>query len=87
MACACKVNQQIARLQKEYGDRNRRSSEPVTHISDDIRTAFKKLLTWLVVLPLIPLMVIYIIVRRVRSEKKEIHVDDFLRIIRRKGKR
>ena len=65
MACACKVNQQLSYMQKMYGDKKPNSSEPKTHIAQDIKVFFHKLGLMLLLIPLMPLMFIFLVGRSI----------------------
>ena len=58
MACACKVNQRINEIQQHYGINNRKTVK--TNISDRIKLWFKQLLIYIICLPFIPLIILYI---------------------------
>ena len=75
MACACKVNQQIAYMQKMYGEKKPNSSEPKTHIAQDIKAFFHKTAILLILIPLIPVMAIFILGWKI-LKKKPIRMDE-----------
>ena len=75
MGCACKVNQQLSYMQKMYGDRKPNSSEPKTHIAQDIRVFFHKVGLMLLLIPLMPLMFIFRVGRSI-SRKTLLKIDD-----------
>lgn len=57
MGCACKVNQRINEIHKRYGV-NRNIVK--TNITEKIKIGLKQSFIYLLCLPLIPLMIIYI---------------------------
>lgn len=75
MACACKVNQQLSYMQKMYGNRQLNSSEPKTHIVQDIKVFFHKLGLMLLLIPLMPLMFIFLVGRSI-FRKTPLKIDD-----------
>ena len=79
MGCACKTNQQIAYIQKMYGDRKLNSSEPKTHIGQDIKFFFHKVILMLILLPFIPIMAIYVLGRKL-LKKGPIRIDKLFKL-------
>ena len=65
MGCACKVNQHITNITKQYGT----SKTIKTNIKDKVNLWFKKLFIGLICVPFLPLMVIYLIVRKCITNK------------------
>jgi hypothetical protein len=61
MPCACKVNRDISYLQKRYGVKTQQSKE--SHIREKARIFLEKLGLSLLILPLIPILFIWIIIR------------------------
>ena len=88
MACACKVNQEIDRIQKYYSfnkkERNTRQNTPFNK-KDAIVTIF----IYILLLPLIPLIFIWLLIFSIFSKTKRISIGKFLRFIhyRRDGKK
>lgn len=76
MACACKVNTQINKIQEKYG-----VSKPTvkTNIKGQISIFFKNLLLLLMCLPLCPLILLYIIVRKCFTNKP-ISISRFIKL-------
>lgn len=79
MACACKVNQQLSYLQKHYGNKDPRSSEPNTHIAEDIKFIFKKVGVVLVLIPVFPIMGIYLLGRKIFKRDNTMVIDKLVR--------
>lgn len=67
MACACKINQQITYLQKHYGTNQPQSKE--SNIRGMVGESTKKVLITLLLIPISPLMITYLIIRRLFSQK------------------
>lgn len=61
MACACKVNQQLSYMQKMYGNRQLNSSEPKTHMAEDIKAALHKVGMMILLIPLMPIMFVFLV--------------------------
>ena len=75
MACACKVNQQLGYLRQKYGDKLPQSKK--TNIRGTVDAVVKNALAYMLVIPLIPVFVIYAFVKAIKGEK--ISIDKFLR--------
>lgn len=74
--CACKVNRQISEIEKRYGTKV--MSAKKTHIADDIKLFFKKMGLYIICLPFVPIIVLYILIRKCFTEKP-ISIDKFIR--------
>lgn len=79
MACACKVNQQLSYLQKHYGNKGPRSSEPSTHIAEDIKFFFKKAGVVMVLIPVFPIVGIYLLGRKLFKRDNTMIIDKLVR--------
>ncbi len=77
MACACKVSKYLNRVEQRYGT-NIRSTKK-TDISGKIKTFFKKVLIWIVCLPFIPIVFIYLLLRKCLTNKP-ISIDNLIKI-------
>ena len=66
MACACKVNQQIDYLHKKYGDNLPKNKK--TNIRGSVLAKIENLFICLMLIPVIPFMVVYVIIKAVRGE-------------------
>ena len=75
MACACKVNQQLSYMQKMYGNRQLNSSEPKTHMAEDIKVALHKVGMMILLIPLMPIMFIFVTLWRI-FKKMPLRIDD-----------
>lgn len=67
MGCGCKTNQQISYLQKKYGDKQPQSKS--TKIREGFGNGVKTFLLVLLLIPIIPLVAIFLIVRHLFSKK------------------
>lgn len=76
MACACKVNQKIDYLHKKYGDNTPQSKK--TNIRGSVLAKIENAAIYLLMIPLLPLMAIYLIYKRVKKEN--IHIDNFVKL-------
>ena len=68
MACACKVGQQMTYLQKKYGSEQPPQSKK-THIIDLFKQKVRNIGYYLLLLPTIPFMVIFILIQRIKGIK------------------
>ena len=60
MGCACKVDKQINKIHNQYG-----GATPMikTNIKDGITTWFKKIFLNIILLPLYPIIFLYLVIR------------------------
>lgn len=77
MACACKVSKYLNRVEQRYGTNIRPTKK--TDISGKIKTFFKKALIWIVCLPFIPIVFIYLLLRKCLTNKP-ISLDNLIKI-------
>lgn len=80
MACACKVNQEIDRIHKYYSFNDREAKDKqkmVINKKDALITVF----IYLIFLPFIPLIFLYLFAFSLFSKKKMISVKRFLNFI------
>lgn len=68
MGCACKVSEQMTYLQKKYGSEQPPQSKK-THIAETVKYKLKNIGYYILISPLIPFMVIYILLQRVKGVK------------------
>jgi hypothetical protein len=74
MACACKVNKQIEKINKIYG-----TQETVkTDIRGLVSIFFKKILLFILYIPLIPFFSLYLLIRKFFTNKP-IVIDKFVK--------
>jgi hypothetical protein len=81
MACACKVTEHISNIQKQYGIK-----KPVvkTNIRAEIKMFFYNLLMLSICFPLSPIILIYLIVRKLVSNKP-ISISKFINALKNVG--
>lgn len=77
MACACKVTKYINKVEKRYGKHSWNDRQ--SNISGIISSTIKKMLMWMVVIPLTPIFMTFILVRNCFT-KKPISVDKIFKI-------
>lgn len=81
MACACKVNQEIDKINKyySYNGKNRDSEKP--RMSINKKDAVITLFIYILLLPLVPLMIVFVILHAIFSKDNKISLGNFLRFI------
>lgn len=67
MACACKVNQRIDEIQKIYGTNKKKQSK--TNIIGNIKIIVKQILIYLLCLPFIPVMFVFLLLNTLLFKK------------------
>ena len=77
MSCACKVVKHINKINEYYGSENRVTIK--TNITDKINVFFKKLFLWVLLLPFMPIIVLYVLVNK-WFFKKVISIDKLFKI-------
>jgi hypothetical protein len=75
MACACKVNKQIEKINKLYGNKK---EQPKTNIKNSFSIILYNILIYLLYIPLIPILSVYIILRKLFTNKP-ISLDGFIK--------
>ncbi len=75
MACACKVNQQIDQLHKVYGVNKKKSK---TNIRSMVSLVFHNVLIYLLYIPIMPIFSLYILVRKIFTNKP-IYLDGLIK--------
>ena len=80
MACACKVNQEIDRINKYYSY-NKKTREEKPKMGINKKDAIKTLVIYLLLLPLVPLMFIFVILYAIFSKDGKISFGKFLGFI------
>ena len=80
MACACKVNQEIDKIQKYYSINGKYSNEK-PRMSINKKDAAQTILIYLLLLPLIPFMALFAIGVLMFSKNKRLSVRKFLGFI------
>jgi hypothetical protein len=77
MGCACKVSKHINKIEQQYGTNIRPSKK--TDIGAYIKGTIKKCAIILLLLPFIPLMFVYVLVRNCFT-KKTISIDKLFKL-------
>lgn len=78
MGCNCASKEKIEQLYKIYGEKVK-PSVPTT-LSFKLKNLFTKILIYLIVIPLLPLMVGYVCYKRFFAKDKRISIKKLLRI-------
>lgn len=76
MACNCKVGQQIDFLHKKYGDNLPKNKK--TNIRGSALAILENTLLYIAIIPLTPLMLIYLIINSISGKK--IHIDKLVKL-------
>lgn len=77
MGCACKVSKHVNKIEQQYGT-NIRSAKK-TDIGAYIKQTLKKAVIITILLPIIPIMFLYVLVRN-RFTKKAISIDKVFKL-------
>ena len=80
MACACKVNQEIDRIYKYYSANGKVGSDK-PRMSVNKKDAAITIFAYILLLPVIPLMILFLIGFSIFSKKKIISMKKFLGFI------
>ena len=80
MACACKVNQEIDRIYKYYSANGKVGSDK-PRMSVNKKDAAITIFAYILLLPVIPLMILFLIGFSIFSKKKMISMKKFLGFI------
>lgn len=80
MACACKVNQEIERIHKYYSVNGKRN-EDKPKLGINKKDAAITILIYVLLLPLVPLMVIFLLLFSIFSKDGKISMRKFLGFI------
>ena len=81
MACACKVNQQIDKIQKYYAYNGKNRDENKARLSINKADAAKTMLIYAMLLPIMPLVFVGTACYSIFSKKKLISLRKFLGFI------
>ena len=81
MACACKVNQEIDKIHKYYSVKGKSSKDDDNKMSVNKKDAAITAFIYLLMLPLLPLMFLFVIFHAVLSRDKRISMKKFLGFI------
>lgn len=85
MACACKVNQEIAYLQKKYGHNMPKSK--TSDIRGMVSTFFKEVGIALIMLPFLPVMIIGLLIQVIFGKKGSIKIDKIFKLRKKHGEK
>lgn len=67
MSCACKVSKYVNKIEEKYGSNIRQSKK--TNIIKYIKNGSRKLFFSLILLPFVPLIIIYILIKNIFGSK------------------
>lgn len=81
MACACKVNQEINRISKYYAYKGKTANEEKPRMSINKKDAAITILIYILLLPLLPLMFLYVLFFGLFSKNKRFSLRKFLGFI------
>ena len=80
MACACKVNQEIEKIHKYYSY-NGKTNESKPRMSINKKEAATITLAYLLLLPLLPIVILYVVLFSIFSRNKKISMRKFFNFI------
>ena len=81
MACACKVNQEIDKIHKYYSYNGGLARERKPTLGINTKDAIMTLFIYLLLLPLTPFIVIFVIIRSLSGKGRMISMKKFLGFI------
>lgn len=81
MACACKVNQEIDKINKYYSYHGKAANENKPKMSINKKDAVITLAAYLLVIPFIPLVVVFMLFFSIFSKDKKLSMRKFLGFI------
>lgn len=81
MACACKVNQEIDRIHRYYSANQKNADENNRKMSINKKDAIKTIFIYLLLLPLLPLVFLFLLGYGIFSKSKKISFKNFLSFI------
>lgn len=81
MACACKVNQEIDKISKYYAYKGKTANEKKSKFSINKKDAAITILIYILLLPLLPLMFLYVVFFNLFSKNKMFSLRKFLGFI------
>lgn len=76
MGCACKVNKQIDKINKIYG---KNKEQPKTNIRGLFSLTLQQILIFLLYIPLIPILSVFILIRKFITNKP-ISIDGLIKL-------
>jgi hypothetical protein len=81
MACACKVNQEINRINKYYSYHGKTSDNDKRKMSINKKDAALTIFIYLLLLPLVPLMIVFLLLFSIFSKDGKLSMGKFLGFI------
>lgn len=78
MGCGCKANRQISFLEKKYGENMPQSK--TTNISGKIANGIKQTVTAIILIPLFPIVGVFLIGKHLFSKRKSIDINKTFKI-------
>jgi hypothetical protein len=81
MACACKVNQEIDKINKYYAYHGKVADENRPKMSINKKDAVITLAAYILVIPFIPLMIVFMLFFSIFSKDKKLSMRKFLGFI------
>ena len=81
MACACKVNQEIDRINRYYSYNGKSGENNRPKMSVNRKDAALTLLIYILLLPLVPIMFLFLLFYSIFSRNKKISIRKFLGFI------
>lgn len=80
MACACKINQDIERINRYYSY-NKQNREKKTRMSINRKDAARVIMIYVLLIPLLPIMFVGLVIFSAFSKNKRISIGKFLNFI------
>lgn len=81
MGCACKVNQEIDKINKYYSYNGKDRDKDKPKMSINKKDAAITLFIYILLLPLIPVMIVFVVLHSIFSGDSKINLGNFLRFI------
>lgn len=81
MACACKVNQEIDKINKYYSYHGKTADNKKSRMSINKKDAVITLLAYLLLLPLVPLVFVFVLLFSIFSKDGKLSLGKFLGFI------
>ncbi len=81
MACACKVNQEIDKINKYYSYHGKTANEDKPRMTINKKDAALTLFIYLLLIPFIPLMLIFVVLFSIFSKDGKLSLGKFLGFI------
>ena len=81
MACACKVNEEINKIQKYYSYNGKSRNDDKPKMTINKKEAAETILIYLLLLPFVPIIFIFLLFYAIFSKNKRISMRKFLNFI------